>query len=257
MGKVILVASGKGGVGKTTLVANLGIAIAKNGKDIVLVDNDIGLRNLDLALGLENSVFYDVADIINEDCKIREATLKYEKCGKLSFIPASQFKDDFVLDSEKYSAFIKRLKEKYEYVIIDCPAGIGDNMKNAAISADMALIVVNPDPYSLRDADKLATLLEKYENIKDVRLVVNRMRRELVNKGIMLNIDSIIEALGVRLAGLVFEDAEIIEASIKGEPVINNSKSKSAKAFEDIAMRLCGANIPIEEIKPRKRFLFF
>lgn len=252
-----MVASGKGGVGKTTLVANLGIAIAKNGKDVVLVDNDIGLRNLDLALGLENSVFYDVIDVINEDCKMREATLKYDEAGKLSFIPASQFKDDFVLDAEKYCAFINRLKEKYEYVIIDCPAGIGDNLKNAALSADSALIVVNPDPYSLRDADKLASLLEKYDNIRDVRLVVNRMRKELVNKGIMLNIDSIIEALGIRLAGLVFEDAEIIEASIKGEPVVNNNKSKSGKAFEDIALRLCGANIPIEEIKPKKRFLFF
>ena len=257
MGKVILIASGKGGVGKTTLAANLGIAIAKSGKDIVLVDNDIGLRNLDLALGLENNVFYDVIDIINEDCKMREATLKYDEAGKLSFIPASQFKDDFVLNSIQYSQFIDRLKEKYEYVIIDCPAGIGENLKNAAFSADTALIVVNPDPYSLRDADKLATLLEKYENIKDVRLVVNRMRKELVNKGVMLNIDSIIEALGVRLAGLVFEDAEIIEASIKGVPVVNNEKSKSGKAFEDIAMRLCGVNVPIEEIKPKKRFWFF
>ena len=163
----------------------------------------------------------------------------------------------FLIKAEKYCAFINRLKEKYEYVIIDCPAGIGDNLKNAALSADSALIIVNPDPYSLRDADKLASLLEKYDNIRDVRLVVNRMRKELVNKGIMLNIDSIIEALGIRLAGLVFEDAEIIEASIKGEPVVNNNKSKSGKAFEDIALRLCGANIPIEEIKPKKRFLFF
>lgn len=257
MGKVFLIASGKGGVGKTTLAANLGIAMAKNEHDVVLVDNDIGLRNLDLALGLENSVFYDVVDIINEDCKIREAIIKYEKCGKLSFIPASQFKDDFVLDEDKYSAFINKLKEKFDCIIIDCPAGIGDNMQNAAKVADTALIVVNPDPYSLRDADKLATLLEKYENIKDVRLIVNRMRKELVNKGIMLNIDSIIEALGIRLAGLIFEDPEIIEASIKGEPVVNGMKSKSGKSFEDIAKRLCGENVPIKEIKAKKRFLFF
>lgn len=257
MGKVILVASGKGGVGKTTLTANLGIALAKCGKEVVLVDNDIGLRNLDLALGLENSVFYDVIDVINEDCKIREAIIKYEKCGKLSFIPASQFKDDFVLDKDKYFEFIQKLKEKFDIVIIDCPAGIGDNMLNAANASDTALIIVNPDPYSLRDADKLATLLEKYDNIKDVRLIINRMRKELVNKGIMLNIDNIIEALGIRLAGVIFEDSAIIEASIKGEPVINGLKSKSGKAFDDIAKRICGENIPIEEIKPKKRFLFF
>ena len=178
MGKVILVASGKGGVGKTTLTANLGIALAKCGKEVVLVDNDIGLRNLDLALGLENSVFYDVVDVINEDCKIREAIIKYEKCGKLSFVPASQFKDDFVLDKDRYFEFIQKLKEKFDIVIIDCPAGIGDNMLNAANASDAALIIVNPDPYSLRDADKLATLLEKYDNIKDVRLIINRMRKE-------------------------------------------------------------------------------
>lgn len=257
MGKTILIASGKGGVGKTTLTANLGIALANLNKTVLLLDNDMGLRNLDLALGLENNVFYDCADIITDDCKIREAVIKYDKNSNVSFIAASQFKDDINIDGSKYNALVSKLKEKYDYVLIDCPAGIGDNLKNAAMCADMALIVVNPDPYSLRDADKLASVFEKYDNIKDVRLVINRMRKELINSGIMLNIDSIIEALGIRLVGVVLEDSKVIEASIKGEPVVNTLKSKTAKSFNDIALRICGNNVPITEIKPKKRFLFF
>lgn len=257
MGKSILIASGKGGVGKTTLTANLGIALATLGKNVLLIDNDMGLRNLDLALGVENNVFYDVADVISEDCKVREALIKYDKNTKLSFIAASQFKDDFEINEDKYKSLISKLKEKYDFVLIDCPAGIGNNLNNAAASCDMALIVVNPDPYSLRDADKLASLFEKYDNLKDVRLVINRMRKELINSGIMLNIDSIIEALGIRLAGVIMEDSKVIEASIKGDPVINNPKSKTAKSFNDIALRILGNNVPITEIKPKKRFIFF
>lgn len=257
MGKTILIASGKGGVGKTTLTANLGITLAELDNDVLVLDNDMGLRNLDLALGLENNIFYDAADIISDDCKIREAVIKYDKNSKLSFIAASQFKDELDIISDKYASFVNKLKEKYDYVLIDCPAGIGDNLKNAAMCCDMALIVVNPDPYSLRDADKLASVFDKYENIKDVRLVINRMRKELINSGIMLNIDSIIEALGIRLAGVIMEDAKVIEASIKGEPIVNMNKSKTGKSFRDIALRICGNNIPITEIKPRKRFIFF
>lgn len=254
MGKTIVIASGKGGVGKTTLTANLGLALASLDNNVLLLDNDMGLRNLDLALGLENNVFYDVADVICEECKIREAVVKYDKDAKVSFMAASQFKDDFEIEPEKYAALLEKLKEKYDYVLIDCPAGIGNNLINAAGCADIALIIVNPDPYSLRDADKLAATFEKYENIKDVRLVINRMRKELINSGIMLNIDSIIEALGIRLAGVIMEDTKVIEGSIKGEPIVNNNKSRTAKSFRDIALRICGNNIPIKEIKPRKRF---
>lgn len=254
MGKTIVIASGKGGVGKTTLTANLGLALASLDNRVLLLDNDMGLRNLDLALGLENNVFYDVADVICEDCKTREAVVKYDKDAKVSFIAASQFKDELAIDPEKYASLINKLKEKYDYVLIDCPAGLGDNLLNAVMCADIALIVVNPDPYSLRDADKLAATFEKYENIKDVRLVINRMRKELVSSGIMLNIDSIIEALGIRLAGVIMEDTKVIEGAIKGEPIVNVSKSKTAKSFMDIALRICGNNIPIREIKPKKRF---
>lgn len=257
MGKTILIASGKGGVGKTTLTANLGVALSELGNEVLLLDNDMGLRNLDLALGLENNVFFDVADVISEDCKIREAVIKYDKIDSLSFIAASQFKDELDIDGNKYAAFVNKLKQKYDYVLIDCPAGIGSNITNAAMCSDMALIVVNPDPYSLRDADKLASVFENYSNIKDVRLVINRMRKELINSGVMLNIDSIIEALGIRLAGVVMEDSKVIEASIKGEPVVKLKKSKIAKSFRDIALRVSGVNIPITEIKPKKRFLFF
>lgn len=254
MGKVIIVVSGKGGVGKTSVVANIGVALTGLNKDVILVDNDLGLRNLDLALGVENKVFYDIADIIEEECKLKEAVVKDEKYNSLALIPATQFKDDFVVGSDKYFELIKKLKRRYDFVLIDCPAGIGDNFKNAANVADMALIVANPDPYSLRDADKIATLLDKYENITDIRLVVNKMRPKLVKNGIMPTVNDIIEALGIRIIGLICEDDAVVEASIKGYPIVLDKKSKTGREFTNIAKRLCGQNIPILEIGIKKLF---
>ena len=202
MGIIIVVASGNGGVGKTTITANTGLALSSLGHNVIAVDTDLGLRNLDLALGLENDVVYDIVDIALENCRVREAIVRDEKYSKFSFLPASQFKDDIFVDFEKYKDLFLELKNKYDYVLIDCPAGIGEMVKNIIKLSDMAIIVANPDPYSLRDADKLAYIMEEF-GVKDIRLIVNRVRRNLISKGIMPNVGAIIEALAVRLVGVV------------------------------------------------------
>lgn len=250
MGKVIMVCSGKGGVGKTTVSANLGAALTLENKSVLLVDNDIGLRNLDLALGLENNVFYDIIDVINDDCKIREAVIKDKNLKSLSMLPASQFKEGCCIDAVKYKSVISKVRDLYDFVIIDCPAGIGENVTNCIDVADCALVVVNSDPYSLRDADRIIDIIS--DRINDVRIIVNRIRPSLVNKGITLNADSIIESLGTRLVGLITEDEKIIESSVTGIPYVLTAKKNKKNEFLNIAGRLCGENIPIKEIrKPR------
>lgn len=253
MGKIIMVASGKGGVGKTTVTANISIALSSLGKSVIAVDADLGLRNLDLALGFENSVVYDIVDAVLENCRVREAVIKDEKYGKLSFLPASQFKDDIVVEFSKYSKLFEELKDKYDYVVIDCPAGIGDFVKNIIKISNLAIIVANPDPYSLRDADKLAYIMEN-EGLEDIRLVINRLRKKLISKGIMPDINGIIEALAVKLLGVINEDEKFIECSITGVPLVMSKKNKQQKAFLDIANRIEGKNIPITEIKRSRLF---
>lgn len=253
MSKVISVISGKGGVGKTTVTANVGIALSLKGHKTVIIDTDIGLRNLDLALGLENNVIYDMVDLVMGECRLREAIVKDERYGCLGFIPTSQFKTESDLDFAKFEKIINELKKQYEYIIIDSPAGIGEGFKTAAKLSNMALIVVNPEPFSIRDADKVAGLLENL-GVKDMRLVVNRLRPDMVGRGIMLDIESLIEALGVRLAGVLFEDESVIEAAICGMPVVLNEKSKTGIEFKNIAKRITGENVPIENVK--KKFVW-
>lgn len=253
MSKVISVISGKGGVGKTTVTANIGIALSMLGQKTIIIDTDIGLRNLDLALGLENSVVYDMADLVSGECRMREAVIKDERYHGLGFIPASQFKTEIGLDSEKFEKIVTELKSQYDYVIIDAPAGIGEGFEMAAKFSDMSLIVVNPEPFSLRDADRVASLLEEH-GVSDLRLIVNRIRPEMVTKGIMLNIDALIEAIGIRLSGVLYEDSAIIEHAICGTPIVLDERSVTGEEFKNIARRICGENIPIEKIRRRKLF---
>ena len=253
MSKVISIISGKGGVGKTTVTANVGIALSMLGQNTIIIDTDVGLRNLDLALGLENSVIYDMADLVSGECRMREAVIKDERYHGLGFIPASQFKTEIGLDFEKFEKIITELKLQYDYVIIDAPAGIGEGFEMAAKLSDMSLLVVNPEPFSLRDADRVASLLEEH-GVSDLRLIVNRIRPEMVTKGVMLNIDALIEALGIRLAGVLYEDSAIIEHAICGTPIVLDERSVTGAEFKNIARRICGENVPIEKIRKRKLF---
>ncbi len=250
MSKVISVISGKGGVGKTTVTANVGVALSIIGHKTVIIDTDLGLRNLDLALGLENNVIYDMVDLLEGECRLREAIIKDERYGTLGFIPTSQFKVDGKINFDKFEKIVSELKKQYEYILIDSPAGIGEGFETAARLSDIALIVVNPEPFSLRDADRVAGLLEEL-GVKDMRLIVNRIRPDMVGRGIMLNIDALIEALGIRLIGVIYEDSKVIERAICGTPIVLDEKSSTGKEFINIAKRIYGENIPIENIKKK------
>lgn len=333
MGKVIVVASGKGGTGKTTLTANLGAALAMRDKSVVVVDMDMGLRNLDVALGLESSIVYDIADVIEESCTLDDALIKHRSFDSLFFIPAPQTRDASSIgasviakknsfepeneeavdnsdeddkeseilaeqdegkaeteqeasqlpdedsteaelqektddNSEKESEdegkkeevtleqiwrnFWTRLSERFDYCIIDSPAGIEGGFKYAVYGADEAIIVTLAETAALRDADRVVDVLED-AGIEDARLVINRIRPDMITKGIMMNIDTCIEMLEIPILGIIGDDEELISSSLKGELAVNNELSHAGTAIRNIASRILGEDVPIMEFKDKTK----
>ena len=291
MGKVIIVASGKGGTGKTTLSANLSAAIAQKGKSVVAVDMDMGLRNLDVALGLESSIVYDVADVIEGNCILEDALIKHPMYDSLFFIPAPQTRDassigaavaakgviknfddtneekeykseinnDDRINNSEYSDketslkmvwkdFWKRLSARFDYCIIDSPAGIEGGFKYALYGADSAIVITLAETAALRDADRVVDVFED-EGIEDVRLVINRIRPDMITKGIMMNVDTCIEMLEIPILGIIDDDIELIGSSLKGELAINNNNSHAGKAMKNIAWRILGESVPIMDFE--------
>lgn len=248
MSQVIVVTSGKGGVGKTAFSANIGAGLAKLGHKVVLLDADIGLRNLDIALGLENRVVYDLVDVINNECSLETAMLKEKHFANLFLLPASQMRERDVVSAEQLQELCESLKEDFEYIIVDCPTGIDNGFKNAIRCADRAIVVTTPEAAAIRDADRVIGILENY-GITDCALAINRIYPELVKNGEMPGIDSIISKLNIDLIGVIPEDTEVIVTANKGEPVITNTKSLAGLAFDNISRRLAGENVPLTEFK--------
>ena len=244
MGEVIVITSGKGGVGKTTTTANLGSSLAEAGKKVVLVDTDIGLRNLDVVMGLENRIVYDIVDVVEEKCKLRQALIKDKRFEELFLLPAAQTRDKSAINEEQMKELTKKLKEDFDFVIIDCPAGIEQGFKNAIAGADRAIVVTTAEISAIRDADRIIGLLESSE-IKNPELVVNRLRPAMVKKGEMMEVEDIVDLLSVDLIGVVPDDEYIITQTNKGEPVIKNRKAPSGKAYIEIAKRILGENIEV------------
>ena len=255
MGRVIAVISGKGGVGKTTASANMGVGIAQNGKRCVVVDFDIGQRNLDMILGLENRVVYDIVQVMDGEATIRQALIKSKADENLFFLAASQTKDKTVLESKKVKKFILDLKEDFDFVILDAPAGIESGFEHTIEFADEAIIVVNPEVSSLRDADRAIGILDaKAHRIKEGKevnksLIINRISAEMVNNGEMLRSDDILEMLDIKLLGKIPEDKKIIDASNQGKPIILDKKSMAGQAYTRIAGRICGEEITLVDIE--------
>ncbi len=244
MGEVIVITSGKGGVGKTTTTANLGASLAEAGKKVVLVDTDIGLRNLDVVMGLENRIVYDIVDVIEEKCKLRQALIKDKRFEELFLLPAAQTRDKTAINEEQMKDLTEKLKADFDYILIDCPAGIEQGFKNAIAGADRAIVVTTAEISAIRDADRIIGLLESSE-IKNPELIVNRLRPAMVKKGEMMEVEDIVDLLSVDLIGVVPDDEYIITQTNKGEPVIKNKKAPSGKSYIEIARRILGENIEV------------
>ncbi|TCT14966.1 septum site-determining protein MinD [Natranaerovirga pectinivora] len=249
MGEVIVVTSGKGGVGKTTTTANIGTGLAMLNKKVVLIDADIGLRNLDVVMGLENRIVYNVVDVIEGNCRLKQALIKDKRYNTLHLLPAAQTRDKNAVTPEQMQKLTESLKEEFDYVIIDCPAGIEQGFKNAIAGADRAIVVTTPEVSAIRDADRIIGLLEAHE-IRNSRLIVNRIRMDMVRRGDMMNINDVVEILAIDLIGAVPDDENIVISTNNGEPLVGNS-TVAGKAFMNICKRITGEDIPIMEFEEK------
>lgn len=247
-GRVITITSGKGGVGKTTTTANVGAALAARGKSVVLVDADIGLRNLDIVLGLENRIVYDIVDVVEGRCRLRQALIRDKRLSNLALIPAAQTRDKEAVSPEQMRELCDELRQQFDFVLIDSPAGIERGFRNAIAGADEVLVVTNPEVSAVRDADRIVGLVEAAE-LPPPRLIVNRIDPELVRRGDMLSVDDVLEILAIPLIGVVPADESIVTATNRGEPVALDPQSRAGQAFRDIAARLLGEDVPFQPLE--------
>lgn len=245
--RVITITSGKGGVGKTTTTANLGTALAMQGKKMVVVDADIGLRNLDAVLGLENRIVYDLVDVVEGQCRLRQALIKDKRLPDLYLLPAAQTRDKNAVNSVQMEQLCQQLRKEFDFVLIDSPAGIEQGFRNAIVGADEIIIVANPEMASVRDADRIIGLVEAADK-PEPRLILNRLRADMVRRGDMMDVADVLEVLGIDLLGIVPEDEMIIITTNKGEPAVYEKRSRAGRAYLNAAQRLLGEEVPLDEV---------
>lgn len=240
---VITVTSGKGGVGKTTTTANLGVALARLGKKVVVIDADIGLRNLDIVMGLENRIVYDLVDVVEKRSKLRQAMIKHKLFPELYLIPAAQTRDKTAVSPQDMVNITNELRPDVDFILIDSPAGIERGYRNAIEPADEVLIVTNPEVSAVRDADRIVGLLQSSSKAP-ARLIINRLKPEMVRRGEMLSAEDVREILSIKIIGIVPEDDQVVPSSNNGIPVTLNEGSRAGVAFRNIARRLNGEDVP-------------
>lgn len=255
MAEIIAIASGKGGVGKSTTTANLGTALAMMGKKTLMIDGDIGLRNLDVILGMQNSVIYDFNDVINGSCTTEQAILVNEKYSGLHFLPAPQNTEIDEINAEKLDEMIDKLNIYYDYILIDCPAGIHDGFMLMSRKADKALVIATPEYISIRDADMTISKLEDLK-FDEIYLIINKVNVDMVKSGEMVGIDDIINIVAVPLIGAVPDENEVIHSNNIGKPIVLTPKSSAGKAYANIAKRITGQKVPILKDEKKHHFWF-
>lgn len=254
MGEVIVITSGKGGVGKTTTAANIGTALSLLGKKIVIVDADIGLRNLDVVMGLENRIVYDIVDVTEGICRLKQALIKDKRYEGLYLLPAAQTRDKTSIKPKQMYDLCKKLSEDFDYTLIDCPAGIEQGFKNAIAGADHAIVVTAPEISAVRDADRIIGLLEAHE-IENPKLIVNKVRIDMVKKGDMMDIDDMIDILSIELLGVIPDDPSIVISTNRGEPAVTDENSLAGQAFRNIAQRITGSEVSFLDLNVEENFI--
>ncbi|PKR79118.1 septum site-determining protein MinD [Halalkalibacillus sediminis] len=254
MGESIVITSGKGGVGKTTTTANVGTALALLDQKVCLIDTDIGLRNLDVILGVENRIIFDIVDVLEGRCKLQAALVKDKRFDCLHLLPAAQTSDKNQVSPEGIKKLVDEIKADYDYILIDCPAGIEQGYKNAVAGADKAVVVTTPEKSSVRDADRIIGLLEQ-EDLEPPHLIINRIRKHMMDSGDMLSIDDIVSTLSIELLGVVMDDEDVIKASHHGEPVAFQPDTKASISYRNIARRILGESVPLISMEEEKGLL--
>ena len=243
MGDVIVVTSGKGGVGKTTSTANIGMGLAQMNKRVIMIDTDIGLRNLDVVLGLENRIIYNLVDVIEGTCRLKQALIRDKRYHGLFLLPSAQTRDKSSVSPEQMKKLVDQIRDDFDYIILDCPAGIEQGFQNAVAGADRALIVTTPEVAAIRDADRIIGLLESRQICK-MDLIVNRLRFDMIRNGDMMSLEDIMDILSIDLIGAVPDDENVVVSTNQGEPLVGRN-TMAGRAYSNICLRLLGEEVPL------------
>ena len=252
MGEAIVITSGKGGVGKTTTTANIGAGLSGFDKKVVVIDTDLGLRNLDVVMGLENLIVYNLVDVIEGTCRLKQALIRDKRYENLYLLPSAQTKDKSAISPGQMKKLMAELKEEFDYILIDCPAGIEQGFQNAIAGADRAIVVTTPEVSAIRDADRIIGLLEK-NHLRDNVLIINRIRMDMVKRGDMMSVDDVTEILAVDLIGTILDDEQIVIATNQGEP-LSGKASQAEEEYMNICKRILGEDIPFVDINRKQGF---
>ncbi len=246
MGEVIVITSGKGGVGKTTTTANIGAGLAKLDKKVVVIDTDLGLRNLDVVMGLENQIVYNLVDVIAGTCRLKQALIRDKRYDNLFLLPSAQTKDKSAISPGQMKKLTSELKEEFDYILLDCPAGIEQGFQNAIAGADSAIVVTTPEVSAIRDADRILGLLEK-NGIRKSSLIINRIRMDMVKRGDMMSVDDVTEILSIPLIGAIPDDEQVVIGTNQGDTVIGTD-CVAGKAYMNICKRIMGVEVPFIDL---------
>lgn len=253
MGEVIVITSGKGGVGKTTTTASIGAGLSKLDKKVVIIDTDLGLRNLDVVMGLENLIVYNLVDVIEGKCRLKQALIRDRRYENLYLLPSAQTKDKTAISPGQMKKLTEELREDYDYVLLDCPAGIEQGFQNAIAGADHAFVVTTPEVSAIRDADRIIGLLEK-AGFRKMELIINRIRIDMIKKGDMMSVDDVTEILSIPLLGIIPDDEQVVIGTNQGIPVVGMS-SVAGEAYSNICRRILGEEIPFLSLTRSQGFL--